>query len=349
MDNNNIYDISSLLSHHVVSGPEMLSDCKHLYTVDDGKYVSHSVTFPDRLQNKYLVALNAIEGVGHCSSAKALGEELLNCKCIANSGSEIQSRLFISRVLDNISEAMRLVVIEDEREDRGFPDSDCLTVTGQILDENLKNVTFSTDQDVIYTVSDSITSIGVIRQNETLGFYETDAIGFDYVELCQRISSCDFINYIAVAISELIREEDTVVLLEYQRPQDGLEPYEKTSANVALCKEKAKRRLAFIVDDRFSGESGELSDDRVEGERAIGGPVALFQDGNLISINVIDSELNFIGDDGKLEKSRAGYTPVTHYHQSGTLWKYSKQAELTRTGAMAHAGGREKVVCYADI
>ena len=83
-------------------------------------------------------------------------------------------------------------------------------------------------------------------------------------------------------------------------------------------------------------------------EAAVGGPIALLRDGDLIDIDGDAGTLNVRLSDEELAARRAEWTPRAHDYQSGALWRYAQTVGPARYGAVVHPGGVAETHCYAD-
>ena len=108
-------------------------------------------------------------------------------------------------------------------------------------------------------------------------------------------------------------------------------------------------KVALITDGRFSGATRGFCIGHVGPEAAIGGPIALVKDGDLISIDAEKGSLNvdISEEDFKIRKKR--WEPKKNTYQSGDLWKYSQLVGPAINGAVTHPGAEKEEFCYADI
>jgi dihydroxy-acid dehydratase len=107
--------------------------------------------------------------------------------------------------------------------------------------------------------------------------------------------------------------------------------------------------VALITDGRFSGATRGFCVGHVGPEAAVGGPIALLRDGDVI---VLDAEKGLL--DVKLSKSELDvraktWKPPAPQFTSGYLWKYAAQVGPARKGAVTHPGAAAEKACYADI
>jgi dihydroxy-acid dehydratase len=108
-------------------------------------------------------------------------------------------------------------------------------------------------------------------------------------------------------------------------------------------------KVALITDGRFSGATRGFCIGHVGPEAAIGGPIGLLQDGDIITIDAIDGILSVALTDEELAARRALWQPRETDFTSGYIWKYAQQVGPAVTGAVTHPGGAHEKQCYADI
>ena len=104
-----------------------------------------------------------------------------------------------------------------------------------------------------------------------------------------------------------------------------------------------------MTDGRFSGATRGLCVGHVGPEAAVGGPIALIEDGDVIEIDAERGVLSVQLDAAVLEARRARWTPRAHDFQSGALWKYAQTVGPARNGAVTHPGAAAETHVYADI
>jgi dihydroxy-acid dehydratase len=107
--------------------------------------------------------------------------------------------------------------------------------------------------------------------------------------------------------------------------------------------------VALITDGRFSGATRGFCVGHVGPEAAIGGPIALVRDGDIIEIDANKGTMNVKVSDAELEKRRKAWKPPADNVASGYIWKYAQQVGDALHGAVTHPGGAAETSCYADI
>jgi len=108
-------------------------------------------------------------------------------------------------------------------------------------------------------------------------------------------------------------------------------------------------QVAMITDGRFSGATRGLCIGHVGPEAAVGGPIALIENGDMIDIDAVAGVLSIRLDDATLAARRANWTPRRHDFQSGSIWKYAQTVGAARHGAVTHPGAAAEEHSYADI
>ena len=107
-------------------------------------------------------------------------------------------------------------------------------------------------------------------------------------------------------------------------------------------------KVALITDGRFSGATRGLCIGHVGPEAAIGGPIGLLRDGDIIDINAESGSLSVRLSAEELAARRSAWAPRAHDFQSGAIWRYAQTVSQARYGAVVHPGGLAETHCYAD-
>jgi dihydroxy-acid dehydratase len=234
----------------------------------------------------------------------------------------------------------------------GYLHEDCLTVTGKTVKQNLENVKFNTNQKVVYPVSTPISATGgVVGLQGSLApegaivkvagmtrlQFRGPARVFDSEEACFE------------AVENRAYKDGEILVIRYEGPKGGPGMREMLSTTAALYGQGAGEKVALITDGRFSGGTRGFCIGHVGPEAAVGGPIALLRDGDMIAIDAEKGTLDVELSTAELEKRRQAWKAPPNPYQSGVLRKYADQVGPARKGAVTHAGGKAEVVCYADI
>ena len=234
----------------------------------------------------------------------------------------------------------------------GYLHGDCLTVTGKTLAENLAEIRWNPDQDVIRPIDNPITPTGgVIGLKGSLApdgaivkvaglhklVFEGPARVFDCEEDCFE------------AVEKRQYEKGEVLVIRYEGPKGGPGMREMLSTTAALYGQGMGEHVALITDGRFSGATRGFCIGHVGPEAAEGGPIALIENGDLIRIDAEAGTIDLLVDDATLAARRAGWQPRVHDYQSGALYRYSQTVGPASRGAVTHPGARAERHMFADI
>jgi dihydroxy-acid dehydratase len=236
--------------------------------------------------------------------------------------------------------------------DGGLLHGDCITVTGRTLKQNLEKVKFNTDQKVVYPVSTPITPAGgVVGLRGTLA-PEGAIVKVAGLKKLQfrgpaRVFDCEEDAFAAVDAGQY--NEGEVIVIRYEGPIGGPGMREMLSTTAALYGQGAGEKVALITDGRFSGGTRGFCIGHVGPEAAVGGPIGLLKDGDIISIDATNGTLDLEVSEAELAVRRKNWKAPANPYQSGALRKYAKLVGPAYKGAVTHEGGKAEVVCYADI
>jgi dihydroxy-acid dehydratase len=108
-------------------------------------------------------------------------------------------------------------------------------------------------------------------------------------------------------------------------------------------------KVALITDGRFSGGTRGLCIGHVGPEAAIGGPIGLIKNGDIININARTGELNVELSENELNERRKNWQARKTDYNSGTIWKFAQLVGPASKGAVTHPGAKAETHIYADI
>ena len=234
----------------------------------------------------------------------------------------------------------------------GFLHGDCMTVSGKTMGDNLEAVKFNTEQKVVYPVSNPITETGgVVGLRGSLA-PEGAIVKVAGMKKLQfrgpaRCFDCEEDAFRAVESRQY--KEGEVIVIRYEGPKGGPGMREMLSTTAALYGQGVGDQMALITDGRFSGATRGFCIGHVGPEAAVGGPIGLVKDGDIINIDAETGTLDLEVDAHELERRRQDWSLPENPYQSGALRKYAEQVGPARYGAVTHAGGKAEVICYADI
>jgi dihydroxy-acid dehydratase len=236
--------------------------------------------------------------------------------------------------------------------DGGFLHGDCITVTGKTIAENLEGLVFPTNQDVVRTTADPITPTGgVVGLRGTLASEGAmvKVAGMENQRFHGPARCFDSEEEAFEAVQKRQYKEGEVLVIRYEGPKGGPGMREMLATTAALYGQGMGDKVALITDGRFSGATRGFCIGHVGPEAAVGGPIGLLKDGDMILIDAVEGILDVEVSPEELEARREAWKPRAHDFQSGTLWKYAQTVGSAEKGAVTHPGGAAETHCYADI
>ena len=236
--------------------------------------------------------------------------------------------------------------------DGGYLHGDCVTVTGKTIAENLANVAFDPDQPVIRPASEPITSWGgVVGLKGSLA--PEGAIvkvaGLKDLKFRGPARCFDTEEDAMAAVQGRRYREGEVLVIRYEGPKGGPGMREMLSVTSALYGQGMGDRVALITDGRFSGGTRGFCIGHVGPEAAVGGPIGLLQDGDVIAIDAEAGSLDVEVPPEELDRRRQAWRPHPTMYTSGTLWKYAQTVGPAANGAVTHPGAKAEVRSYVEL
>jgi dihydroxy-acid dehydratase len=236
--------------------------------------------------------------------------------------------------------------------DHGYMHGECMTVTGRTMAENLKRVKWNRDQDVVRPADKPLSKTGgvvglkgnlapegaIVKVAGMSGLkFNGPARCFDGEEACFE------------AVKKRKYKEGDVLVIRYEGPRGGPGMREMLATTAALYGQGMGNKVALITDGRFSGATRGFCVGHVGPEAAVGGPIALIKDGDVIRLDAVKGTLDVDLGKAELDRRRKSWKPKKPSYTSGYLWKYAQQVGPARDGAVTHPGGSAEKACYADI
>jgi dihydroxy-acid dehydratase len=236
--------------------------------------------------------------------------------------------------------------------DHGFLHGGCMTVTGRTMAQNLKNVKWNPDQDVIHPANKPLTKTGGVvglKGNLAPDGAIVKVAGMAELKFSGPARCFDCEEDAFEAVNKRKYKEGEVLVIRYEGPRGGPGMREMLATTAALYGQGMGGKVALITDGRFSGATRGFCIGHVGPEATVGGPIALLRDGDIIEIDAVKGTLKVKLSDGELAKRRQAWKPRSANFTSGYLWKYSQQVGPAVNGAVTHPGGAAEKSCYADI
>ena len=236
--------------------------------------------------------------------------------------------------------------------ENGYLHGDCLTVTGRTLAENMEHVRWNDEQDVVRPADKPITATGGVvglKGNLAPEGAIVKVAGMAVLKFSGPARCFDSEEECFEAVTNRSYKEGEVLVIRYEGPRGGPGMREMLSTTAALYGQGMGGKVALITDGRFSGATRGFCIGHVGPEAAVGGPIGLLRDGDIISIDAVSGILEVALSDEELAARAKGWKPRSTDYQSGALWKYAQTVGSARDGAVTHPGGVKETRCYADI
>ena len=222
--------------------------------------------------------------------------------------------------------------------DRGLLHGDCLTVTGKTLAENLETVVpYPEDQQIIHAFDNPIKADSHLRilygnlapegsVAKITGKEGTHFSGRARVFHSEEEAQARILDGTVVA--------GDVLVIRYEGPKGGPGMREMLSPTSAIMGKGLGSDVALITDGRFSGGSHGFVVGHITPEAAVGGPIALVEDGDTITIDAVSNSIVLEISDAEMEKRRKAWTPPEPRFTRGVLAKYARVVSSASTGAV---------------
>ncbi|MEO1579214.1 MAG: dihydroxy-acid dehydratase [Pseudomonadota bacterium] len=258
-------------------------------------------------------------------------------------------------VAKDMYEAGGVPVVMKELRKAGLMHEDCITATGRSMGEELDQIEREADGKVIYPIETPITATGGVvglKGNLAPEGAIVKVAGMSEEEQVfsgpARVFECEEDAFAAVKARGY--EEGEVIVIRNEGPAGGPGMREMLATTSALSGQGMGKKVALITDGRFSGATRGFCVGHVGPEAAHGGPIALIENGDVITINAITGEISVALDDAELAQRKEQWAgPRETIYASGALWKYAQLVGSSRLGAVTHPGANAEKHVYMDL
>ena len=240
--------------------------------------------------------------------------------------------------MEDLNEAGGVYAVMKELADIGLINTDCMTVTGKTVGENIKNAV-NKNPEVIRPVDNPYSKTGglaVLKGNLVPdgGVVKRSAVVDEMMvhEGPARVFDCEEDAIAAIKGGKIVAGD--VVVIRYEGPKGGPGMREMLNPTSAIAGMGLGSSVALITDGRFSGASRGASIGHVSPEAAVGGPIALVEEGDIIKINIPENTLMVDISDEEMEKRRKNWQPREPKVTSGYLRRYANMVTSGSTGAI---------------
>ena len=220
----------------------------------------------------------------------------------------------------------------------GLLHGDCMTVTGKTMAENLANVVdYPADQKIIRPLSNPIkkdSHLVILRGNLAPEGAVAKITGHEGLTFTGKARCFHGEEAAMAAIMDGTVVKGDVVIVRYEGPKGGPGMREMLSPTSAINGRGLSQDVALLTDGRFSGGSHGFVIGHVTPEAHLGGPIALVEDGDNITVDADNAEINLHVSDGELAARQAKWQAPEAYTQRGTLAKYAQLVSSASEGAV---------------
>ena len=220
----------------------------------------------------------------------------------------------------------------------GLLHGDCMTVTGKTMAENLADVAdYPADQKIIRPLSNPIkkdSHLVILRGNLAPEGAVAKITGHEGLTFTGKARCFHGEEAAMAAIMDGTVVKGDVVIVRYEGPKGGPGMREMLSPTSAINGRGLSQDVALLTDGRFSGGSHGFVIGHVTPEAHLGGPIALVEDGDTITVDADNAEINLHVSDEKLAARQAKWQAPEAYTQRGTLAKYAQLVSSASEGAV---------------
>ena len=240
--------------------------------------------------------------------------------------------------IEDLNEAGGVYAVMNELNKKGLLHTECMTVTGKTVGENIKDCV-NLNPEVIRPIDNPYSQTGglaVLKGNLAPdgGVVKRSAVVEEMMvhEGPARVFDCEEDAIAAIKGGKIV--EGDVVVIRYEGPKGGPGMREMLNPTSAIAGMGLGSSVALITDGRFSGASRGASIGHVSPEAAVGGPIALVEEGDIISINIPELKLEIKVSDEEMQARKAKWQPREPKVTTGYLARYAAMVTSGNRGAV---------------
>ena len=240
--------------------------------------------------------------------------------------------------MEDLNEAGGVYAVMNELNKKGLLHTECMTVTGKTVGENIKDCV-NLNPEVIRPIDNPYSTTGglaVLRGNLAPdgSVVKRSAVVAEMMvhEGPARVFDCEEDAITAIKGGKIV--EGDVVVIRYEGPKGGPGMREMLNPTSAIAGMGLGSSVALITDGRFSGASRGASIGHISPEAAVGGPIALVEEGDIISINIPELKLELKVSDEELAARKAKWQPREPKVTTGYLARYAAMVTSGNRGAI---------------
>ena len=245
--------------------------------------------------------------------------------------------------MEDLNEAGGVYAVMNELTKKDLLNLDCMTVNGTTIGENIRNCR-NLNPEVIRPVENPYSETGgiaILKGNlaPDSGVVKRSAVAPEMLvhQGPARVFDCEEDAIDAIKGGKIVAGD--VVVIRYEGPKGGPGMREMLNPTSAIAGMGLGSSVALITDGRFSGASRGASIGHVSPEAAVGGPIALVEEGDMISINIPDHRLDILVPDEVLAARRAKWQPREPRVTTGYLTRYRELVTSGNRGAVLEIPG----------
>ena len=240
--------------------------------------------------------------------------------------------------MEDLNEAGGVYAVMNELNKKGLLHTECMTVTGKTVGENIKDCV-NLNPEVIRPIDNPYSQTGglaVLKGNLAPdgGVVKRSAVVEEMMvhEGPARVFDCEEDAIAAIKGGKIV--EGDGVVIRYEGPKGGPGMREMLNPTSAIAGMGLGSSVALITDGRFSGASRGASIGHVSPEAAVGGPIALVEEGDIISINIPELKLEIKVSDEEMQARKAKWQPRKPKVTTGYLARYAAMVTSGNRGAI---------------
>ena len=240
--------------------------------------------------------------------------------------------------MEDLNEAGGIYAVMKEISKKGLLNLDCMTVTGRTVGENIKDCV-NKNPEVIRPVENPYSQTGgiaILKGNlaPDSAVVKRSAVAPEMLkhEGPARVFDCEEDAIDAIKGGRIVAGD--VVVIRYEGPKGGPGMREMLNPTSAIAGMGLGSTVALITDGRFSGASRGASIGHASPEAAVGGPIALVEEGDIISIDIDNHKLNVLVSDEEMAARKARWQPRTPQVTTGYLARYASLVTSAERGAV---------------
>jgi dihydroxy-acid dehydratase len=260
-----------------------------------------------------------------------------------------------AHVAKDLYDAGGIPVVMKELRKAGLIHEECVTASTRTIGEELDRIEREADGKVIYPIDAPITKTGgVVGLKGNLApegaIVKVAGIAAEHQVFTGPARVFESEEDAFAAVKDRGYEEGEVIVIRNEGPAGGPGMREMLATTAALSGQGMGKKVALITDGRFSGATRGFCVGHVGPEAALGGPIGLLKNGDMITIDAVTGSLSVDLPEEELASRKADWTgPRETLYTSGAIWKFAQLVGPTYKGAVTHPGGEGESHQYCDL